>query len=263
MENKKKYRLYIDESGTHKFSKSEDISQRYLALVGIIISEEEIKKSIQPKIRCIRELFKFDIDETPILHREDIIASKGNFSRLNEPKLKNNFEDMFFKLVEDSEYVICCVTLDKKTHFEKYLYPRHPYHYSLHLMLERYVLFLEEVDGIGDVMAEARGKKEDNALSDSYFKFYEDGTDFTTKRTIKLRLTSSKIKIKNKKSHIEGLEFADLLSLPCKFDTLNAYSRLEKDLKENFTKKIIYKIQDKYRKNIKNTKIKGFGKKLI
>lgn len=57
-----------------------------------------------------------------------------------------------------------------------------------------------------------------------------------------------------------GLEFADLLSLATKLDTLNCYGKLT-DLTDNFCKIVIDNIQTKYRSS--NGKVKGAGKKLI
>ena len=67
-----------------------------------------------------------------------------------------------------------------------------PYHYCLAVMLERYVLFLERTKGIGDIMAESRGGKEDNRLKDfpnKYFLIDNDSTPDTQKKKIELLIS--------------------------------------------------------------------------
>lgn len=259
----RKYRLYIDESGTHNYSQSEKIDKRYLALVGVIVSDEENLANLKPKILAIKRLLADDMDELPVLHREDIIAKKGVFRKLADPVIKQEYETLFFDLVDNSNYIVCTVVLDKKSHLNRYgdtAY--HPYHYCLNVLLERYTFFLEENSAKGDVMAEARGKVEDNELREAYKVFYNDGTYFRSKYSIQARLTSSDIKIKPKSAGIEGIEFADLLSLASKLNTLHAYSQLA-NLTDNFCKVLIAKIQSKYRKDPTGQKTKGFGMKLI
>lgn len=262
MENEK-YRLYIDESGTHNYSQIETIDKRYLALTGIIVSEEENIKVIKPKILELKQMLADDSDELPILHREDIVAKRGCFQKLNDTDFEESFNRKFLDLIENSNYVICCVVLDKKSHLNRYGETAyHPYHYCLNVLLERYTFLLEECNARGDVFAEARGKKEDNELRSAYRTFYNDGTYFRDKKSIQSRLTSSEIKIKPKISGIEGIELADLFSLASKLDTLYSYGQLPA-LTENFCKQVIDKIQNKYRKDPSGLKINGYGRKLI
>ena len=110
-------------------------------------------------------------------------------------------------------------------------------------------------------MAEARGKKEDHALKEEYNQFYENGTYFCKPQHIQRFLTSKEIKIKPKSKMFVGLEFADLLSLATKLDTLNCYGKLA-NLSDNFCKIVIDHIQSKYRSSAKGQS-KGFGKILL
>jgi len=257
-----KYRLYIDESGTHNYCQSDKIDKRYLALIGLIIEENEYIKNIQPKIRKIKQILSDDPDDLPILHREDIVLKKGCFSKLKNIDIHTEYNDLFFDLISNSDYCICVVVLDKTSHLNKYGNSAfHPYHYCLNVLLERYILFLTEKDGFGDVIAEARGKKEDGELRQAYSDFYQRGTYFLEAPLIQQRLTSSKIKIKRKDAGVEGIEFADLLALASKLDTLHSLGEMPV-LTDNFCKIIIEKINGKYRKSSIG-RINGFGRKLI
>lgn len=127
-------------------------------------------------------------------------------------------------------------------------------------MLERYVKFLKYNNSRGDVMAEARGKKEDHKLKEVYSEFYANGTFFAKPADIQTRLTSNKIKIKSKTHLIQGLEFADLIALSSKQDVLHSCGAMD-NLDNNFTKQVIKTIQPKYYKGA--TGPRGNGKKFL
>lgn len=258
----KLYRLYIDESGTHHYSNSDDVKRRYLGLTGIIVERSPYVKDFQQRVGNIKGLFSKDPDNPPILHREDIINKRGVFGKLNNPEFESKFNALFLDLIKTVEYSICAVVIDKKTHLEKYQKSaEHPYHYCLKTMLERYLHFLE-IRGKGDVMAESRGRAEDMALKQTYDDFYQRGTYFCTKDYVQSFLTSHEIKIKHKDRGIEGLEIADLLSLATKLDVLETYSLIP-PLTDNFNKRIVSEIQPKYCRGNNNRRVKGYGKKLL
>jgi hypothetical protein len=258
-----KFRLYVDESGDHNYNTSDAIKKRFLSLSGVIIKQEEYSQNITPAIRLIKQIFSDDIDCPPILHAEEIASKSGIFSILQNSEIECEFNRQYLDLIENRDYIICCVVLDKKNHLSKYgKAASHPYHYCLNIILERYVFFLERQGSVGDVIAEARGKKEDMALKEAYECFYNSGTSFRSRESIQSKLTSNSIKIRNKQANILGLEFADLLSLPMKLDVLHSFQILP-NLDENFTKKVISKIQTKYLRSNTNGKIKGYGKKVL
>ncbi len=258
----KKFRFYIDESGTHNYCARNDIKSRYLGLTGIIISEKANIEILQPKIMELKRMFSNDPDELPVLHREDIVNKRGVFSKLNDSDFEKEFNEKFLDLVNNLDYKICAVVLDKKSHLERYQNSAfHPYHYCTNVLLERYTFYLQDNGSRGDVMAEARGKKEDHALKEEYSRFYEEGTHFFNPKHIQQFLTSREIKVKPKSKMFVGLEFADLLSLATKLDTLESYGQIP-DLNDNFCKTIVQDVQAKYRSS-DNGQTKGFGKKFI
>ena len=73
-----------------------------------------------------------------------------------------------------------------------------PYHYSLRVLLERYILFLQEGGFTGDVMAESRGGKEELRLKTSYRRVYNEGTEYVAVEDFGRFLTSRQLKIKQK-----------------------------------------------------------------
>jgi len=258
-----KYRIYIDESGTHNYSKSDSIKKKYLCLCGIILNCEVTEKYFNPYFYKLKKKIANDLDEIPIFHREEIVAKKDCFAKLRDPLIREEWDRDFLSLLNNIDFYICAIVLDKKSHLERYkTFAKHPYHYCLDVLLERYVFFLSENNAIGDVIAESRGKKEDYALKDEYKAFYEKGTQFINYKRIQKYLSSKEIKIKPKGKGFWGLGLADLIALAVKLDVLHCYNVIS-ELDNNFTKVIIDTIQGKYRRDINSGKIVGCGKKLI
>lgn len=261
--NDRKYRLYIDESGTHNYSNSTSVKERYLCLLGVIIPSEHNDIFITPKWEELRSMFTEDADFPPVFHYVDVVSKKNEFSKLSDEEFKNVFNETYISFLTNGNYVVCCVVLDKKTHIEAYgTSAMHPYHYCLNVLLERYVNFLVSKNATGDVLAEARGKKEDALLMSEFSRFYEDGTAFLNGEIVKRKLTSKKLKLKTKEARIAGLELADMLATPMKFLTLKKYSLLE-ELSENFTMEVLKAIYPKVRRKPFSNSTKGYGIKLI
>lgn len=255
------YRLYVDESGTHSYSISQQADKRYLALTGVAIRQDIIETALQPGMRKLKALVSPDPDEKFTLHREEIIQRSGPYAKLADPAMEARWNQTIFSLVDGIDFTLFTVVIDKIAHKTKYFNPAHPYHYCLEVLLEKYVSFLSSVDSRGDVLAEARGKVEDEALRNEYSRLYENGTDYVKSEVMQARLTSKKVKLKPKDS-IAGLELADLIVLASKLDVLLISNKAER-INSKFMQQLIPKIQPKYYRNRLTGKISGYGKKMI
>lgn len=260
----RKYRLYIDESGTHNYNNSDEIKERYLCLNGVIISAEHNQEFITPRWDELREIFTEDPDFPAIFHLTDVMEKIGVFKKIENEDIKKSFDEKYLEILEGGEFVLCSVVLDKKEHLKKYGdTAMHPYHYCLNVLLERYVNFLLENNGRGDVIAEVRGKKEDGKLKSEFEHFYENGTYYLDPTIVQSRLSSNKLKLKTKDARISGLELSDMLAIPMKFLTLYKYRRVP-ELSDNFTRLVLKLVHPKIRRCPYNKeKTKGFGVKLI
>ena len=246
------YRLYIDESGDHRYSSSQKPKQRYLGLTGIIIARNIYEQRVVGKIERIRSLFYVDSDNKPPLHLSDIMANKGSFASIKNPEVKTKFDKEFISLISDTDYTVITFVIDKNSHADRGLKPTHTYHYGLQHLLGSYCQFLQAAGGQGDVTVESRGKKEDQLMRAAFRRFYSLGLGSIQPKDIR-SLLNSEISIKNKQNLICGLELADMLALPSKWDVLYENKIIEK-LDPNFTRNVIEVIQPKYYKN---------GKRLI
>jgi hypothetical protein len=255
------YRLYIDESGTHSYSLSQQADKRYLALTGIAIRRDLIEDELQPRIRKLKSLINNDPDFNFTLHREEIIARSGIYSRLEDPLVEEKWNSEMLSIADGLDFVIFTVVIDKIAHKTKYYHPEHPYHYCLGVILEKYVRYLASVDGKGDVIAETRGKSEDIALKEEYEKLYASGTQYVSSAVFQQKLSSKEIKLK-KKDSIAGLELADMIVLASKLDVLLVNKHAEV-INSKFMRTFIPHLQKKYYRNQSTGKIIGYGKKMI
>jgi len=241
----------------------DDAAKRYLGLTGCIIEAEYYRTVLHPALETLKqEHFPHDPDEPLILHRGDIMNCHGAFWRLREPEKQQAFDEDILKFFSKQEYVLITVTIDKKSHIERYGESAfHPYHYCLTTMLERYCGFLNFYNACGDVMAEQRGKTEDKQLKAAYQRLYETGTRWHRCDFFRNVLTSHELKLKPKTANIAGLQLADLLAHPSKQELLISEKRIDNIGK--FAKRICQVIQNKYNRHIHQRRVSGYGKILL
>lgn len=256
-----KFRLYVDESGNSNYSKSDEVNHKYLSLTGIVLSDTDEEYPLKPRINDLKHTITGDYDNDFSLHRVDIKERNGHYAPLSDRDIERAWNGKVKSMLQAVDYRIITVTIDKHRHKSKYESPQHPYYYCLELLLERYAKFLKFMNCTGDVMIEARGKKEDNELSRQYSRVYEQGTFYYSGAYMQSVLTSKEIKIKDKKAVIPGLELADMLSLASMLDVLLTYGKI-KNIISQFTQTIIDLAQPKYYVG-PSGQVKGNGKKLI
>jgi hypothetical protein len=253
------FRLYIDESGDHVFRKTDLAGHRYLGLVGCSFKNADYLIFHAQLVEFKARHFGSHPDSPVVLHRSDIINRKGAFGRLREKATNENFERDLLDLIDTAKFLIVAVVLDKKKYQESYSQPYHPYHYGLTLMLERYCGYLNHLGFRGDVLAESRGRVEDNLLANAYQHNYIHGSRFRKADFFQKALTSKNIKLERKNANISGLEFADLLAYPVTQGIL-----LERGLIEDpgmvFGRRIAEKLLVKYNRHIYKGIIDGYGK---
>jgi len=255
------YRLYIDESGDHTFYGTDDISKRYLGLTSIIIVAEYYRTSFQTDFEILKQThFPHSPDEPVIIHREDIVHRRRQFWRLRDSEKEQAFNIDLLKFLEEKEYCVISVVIDKNTHIGKYGdIAYHPYHYCITALLERYCGFLNFYNSKGDVMAESRGGTEDKQLKVTYKRLFEGGTRYRGSAFFQKSLTSSEIKLKPKWKNIAGLQIADILAHPCTREILADQGKHEISA-NNFGIQICQRIKEKYNKQVFQERISGYGK---
>ncbi len=243
-----RYRLYIDESGDHTYSNLSLTSNRYLALTGVILESGYYRGIFHPNFEALKQShFPYSPDEPVVLIRSAMVNRKGPFGVLKDQTKKTAWEQAFLSFIAGANFQIMTVAIDKQDHLSRYggaAY--HPYHYCLSLILERYIGFLKWWGGTGDVLAESRGKTEDMQLKRVYSDIWQSGTFYHSGGEFQQYLTSKELKLKKKEHNIAGLQLADLLAAPSKFDILTANNRQIIPPPSRYTQQIIQAIRSKY-----------------
>jgi hypothetical protein len=253
------YRLFIDETG-HDHLKSSNIPQeQYLCLMGVILNGRGHWDLRQRMDALKKEAFG---TAEVVLHRREIIDKTPPFDVLKDDTVRALFDAGLIEMIRDCKYTALAALIDKQAHIAKYqVWQYQPYHYCLAVMLERYVMWLKECDGKGDVMAEWRGITPNMRLERSYNGLFRKGTDHVSAAEMQAYLTSSQIKIEKKEANVAGLQLADLVASPAR--TQLVCELKQEKMKAPFGQEVVkILLEQKYRRS-PNGVIQGYGVKSL
>lgn len=200
------YIVYVDESGDHSMN---SINPEFplFVLSFCVFHKEVYVGSVTPAIRKLK--FATFGHDMIVLHEHDIRKKAGAFSKLGkEPR--EAFMAALTDIMEEADFTLLSVVIDKRRLKLKYVTPTHPYHLAMVFGLERLFRLMKEKgqdDRLTYVVCEARGAKEDNEL-ELEFRRIRDG-----KNHFKKPLPFDII-IVDKKTNSEGLQLADLTARP-------------------------------------------------
>lgn len=211
----RRYRMYLDECGTEDYNCVDDTGGRYLTLVGVIMDLDHVPETTK-RLNLIRDrFFASDPDEPVIFHRTDIVKYRGPFGILRDDATRATFADWWLRFLEVTDFTALCIVIDKKAMSRKENWKlRHPYHYAMSVLVEKYAQFLERQDGQGDIMPEARGKRKDDALQASYEEVWAEGTYYVAKGIIQSRMPAHMLKFRRKSDNTTGLQICDTIAKP-------------------------------------------------
>jgi hypothetical protein len=259
-----KFRLYVDEVGNHDVDKGhQKPAEQFLCLTGVIFDLQYVRDVASPSLESLKEKhLDSHPDEPVVLHRREMMEGKHPFRMLRDPVKRAAFDADLMALLATLNYLVISVLIDKWRAYELYKEKmKHPYHYCMDALVERYVHELRARDAVGDVLAETRGGREDRALRTSFTGAYEGGTRALSAARLQGSLTSKEVKIKPKKTNIAGLQIADVLAYPA-YRTVRA-RRAKVPLSSDMTGRIGNLLVDqKFRRHIDGT-IQGYGTKWL
>ncbi len=136
--------MYVDECGNPDLESSDNPIHRFLSLTGVIISLDYVREVLNPQIESLKtKYFGSHPDDPVILHRKELVNAKYPFEVLRDKKIRMQFDVELLELLENWEYTVVTVCLDKKAHKEAYTVWRYePYHYCLAFALRTICVFL-------------------------------------------------------------------------------------------------------------------------
>jgi hypothetical protein len=210
------YRLYLDEVGHDDLAHAHDDAYRYLSLSGVIMDQAYARDVATPTLNEIKaRIFKHDPEVPVILHRKDIMQTKGPFGILNDSTVKAAFDAALLKYLEETEFSLITVVIDKLAmmnivHWEN----KHPYHYLMDILVEKYARWLIRHNSVGDIMPEERKGKKDKDLQRAYARVRIWGTSYISAAIIKARIPAKELKFRSKRDNVTGLQICDLVASP-------------------------------------------------
>jgi hypothetical protein len=255
-----RYRLYLDESGDHVFRETTETAHRFLCLLGCWFQNPDYVQ-FHEALENLKELHLHHHPDNPvILHREDMINTRKAFKVLQDEKKRAEFDTDLLNIIQSAEFRVVAVVIDKAALRASYgESAAHPYHLGLGFLLQRYAGYLNRINRVGDVMAEARGGAEDLLLKESYSRVYDHGIwGVTSAGFFQSALSSREMKLRGKKANISGLQLADLLGHPTKMWTLRHYGLIDDELAP-FAKRLMKIVGYKFNRQLYNNRLEGYG----
>ncbi len=209
---KKKYYLFIDESGDHGLINL-DASFPVFLLCGTLTSEEnyiEIRNDIN-KLKTA-----FWGNKEVILHSRDIRKCEKEFQILFNLELKSKFYENLNTILNNSKYRILASAIKKDKYIKMYgKLSNDVYELALSFIIERAIFSLDEILNTNkelEIIIEKRGKKEDKKLEEHFQRLLARGTGYISSE--RLKEVHISIKFKDKKENNNGLQITDLLAYP-------------------------------------------------
>jgi hypothetical protein len=205
-----KYIAFVDECGDHSMEKI-DRDFPIFVLATVVIERTCYIEKIVPAITKLK-LSYWD-HEGVNLHSRDIRKSEGPFAFLRDLDKREKFMATLTSLMKSLPYTLFLTGIRKDLHRKQYgQNAANPYTLALTFTLERIISFLE---GNGEttlpVLAEARGKNEDQSLEAEFYKIRANGTDYIAANRFE-RL--GRLLFANKRNNIAGVQLADLCAYP-------------------------------------------------
>ena len=211
-----RYRMFVDEVGDSGLGRAcHEPNHRYLGLTGVIVGLNQADLQLEPRLAALKRKHLVGPEaERIVLHRKDIVNSRGPFGSLRDAKARAAWDEDVLELMRRVDFRVVSTVLDKAALRKRYRWPLDPYHYGMEILMERFHVFLRDNGRVGDTMVEARSPQQDRRLKATYRALAEGGTRYVQPAEFAKVLTSSALKVKPKSAHIGGLQLADLVAHP-------------------------------------------------
>jgi hypothetical protein len=209
-----KYYLFLDECGDQNLSNFNPDFPLF-TLCGVIVSEVAYTQ-IQKEVEVLKQ--RLWPGRKIILHSRDIRKCQRGFEVLFDLEIKKQFYESVNSILSENDYTIVCCSVLKEPYIRRYGKLSDVYAISLSFIIERSVFLLDAIQKKVTtplemhVIAEQRGKKEDNVLLEYYNELMSKGTYFVNKKRIKSYFKS--FEFRKKQDDITGLQIADLVAYP-------------------------------------------------
>ncbi len=202
---------FLDETGDHSLAKI-DVGFPVFVLIFYIIDLDEYVGQVVPSV--VRLKIEQFGHEGVIIHSRDIRKAQGDFGFLTEPAKRKPFYDRINQIMSSATYTLVGVAIDKQKLEEQYAYPSNPYGLALTFALERlvYIVNMYPKQASLNIVAESRGKNEDNELKATFSDVISKGTKFI--KVEEFKKLGLNLVFQPKNVNIIGNQMADLAAYP-------------------------------------------------
>ena len=206
-----RYIALFDECGDHSLTKI-DRDFPVFVLSTVVVERESYVHDILPALGVLK--LRFFEHEGVNLHSRDIRLATGDYAFLQVPARRAEFMVAVGELVRQAPFTLFIVAIRKDRHLAQFgPTARSPYDLALEHTMEMMMHFL---DGCGEaylpLVAEARGKNEDDQLRAAFDKLMSEGT--RTQAAERFRRLQCPLTFRRKNDNIGGLQLADLCAHP-------------------------------------------------
>lgn len=202
---------FFDECGDHSLTKINP-ELPVFALCTVIVEREAYARAIVPEVAEFK--LRYFAHEGINLHSRDIRKAEGPFTILQNAQVRQQFMDELTQLIERLPFTVFSTVIHKHAHKTRYGdSARNPYDVALEYSFERILHFMESHQETAlPVIAEARGKNEDNELRASFHRLMTEGTYYN--KAERFRKLACPISFRRKQDNIAGIQLADLCAYP-------------------------------------------------
>lgn len=199
------YILFADE--TNKTPKNP-----YFCFAGLILKRCDYEDVLVPKINDLKQkhLGRTDV----IFHYTDMKNNNGAFSKFQDSSIRNKFWTDFVNTIKVIDFTTIGVYFDQNLMTELYKNSGTTnYDIAYRHLLENYMHFLKEHEGIGSICIESRTFKENMFLQRNHFDYIENGSIYYNSKNTSDYLSTIGFIIKG--DNCIGLQIADII--PARF----------------------------------------------
>ena len=204
------YIAFLDECGDHSLTRiDKDFPVFVLSLV--LLKRGDYVDVILPRINGFK--LRYWNHEGVNLHSRDIRKADGPFALLQHPARRAQFMAELSALMDSLPYELFVVGIHKERLCRQYVHAANPYELALTFAMERIVYWMEHrAQTILPLVAEARGKNEDNALKAVFYDLMMHGSAYVNHE--RFQRLSFPLEFHDKRKNIVGIQLADLCAHP-------------------------------------------------
>lgn len=202
---------FFDECGDHSLTRIDKDFPLFL-LCTVVVERKAYAQQIIPAMAAFK--LRYFAHEGINLHSRDIRKADGPFSILQNAAVRAQFLTEITGMMAALPFTLFITAIQKNGYATRYGDgAKNPYDVALEYSFERVLHFMEaQGEANLPVIAEARGRQEDDALRASFYRLMTKGTYY--QNAARFQKLTCPISFRRKQDNICGIQLADLCAHP-------------------------------------------------